>query len=103
MLQLYGIPRSRANRCLWMLEEMGQPYELVEKSAHPDDLRTAAWHRPLDPFQTCGDSQVLSPQPPQRLVIKRAEMRESPESGREPSRTSDQPIRIEVVNTIMRP
>ena len=45
MLQLYGIPRSRANRCLWMLEEMGQPYELVEKSAHPDDLRTAEYLR----------------------------------------------------------
>ncbi len=45
MLQLYGIPRSRANRCLWMLEEMGQPYELVEKSAHPDDLQTAEYLR----------------------------------------------------------
>ena len=45
MLQIYGTPRSRANRCLWMLEEMGQPYELVEKSAHPDDLRTAEYLR----------------------------------------------------------
>ena len=45
MLQLYGTPRSRANRCLWMLEEMGQPYELVEKSAHPDDLQTAEYLR----------------------------------------------------------
>ena len=34
MLRLYGTPRSRANRCLWMLEEMGHPYEFVEKSAH---------------------------------------------------------------------
>ena len=25
MLQLYGNPRSRAMRCLWMLEEMGEP------------------------------------------------------------------------------
>jgi glutathione S-transferase len=32
MIQLYGNPRSRAIRCLWMLEEMGQPHELVEKS-----------------------------------------------------------------------
>ena len=45
MLQIYGTPRSRANRCLWMLEEMGQPYELVEKSAHPDDLQTAEYLR----------------------------------------------------------
>lgn len=40
MLKLYGIPRSRANRCMWMLEEINQPYELIEKSAHPNDLRT---------------------------------------------------------------
>jgi glutathione S-transferase len=45
MLQLYGIPRSRANRCLWMLEEMGRPYELVERTAHPDDLQTAEYLR----------------------------------------------------------
>ena len=45
MLQIYGTLSSRANRCLWMLEEMGQPYELVEKSAHPDDLRTAEYLR----------------------------------------------------------
>ena len=45
MLQLYGTARSRANRCLWMLEEMGRPYELLEKSAHPDDLRMAEYLR----------------------------------------------------------
>jgi glutathione S-transferase len=45
VLQLYGIPRSRAHRCLWMLEEMGQPYELVETSAHPDDVQTAEYLR----------------------------------------------------------
>ena len=32
MLQLYGNARSRAMRCLWMLEEIGEPYQLVEKS-----------------------------------------------------------------------
>ncbi len=45
MLRIYGTASSRANRCLWMLEEMGQPYELVEKSAHPDDLQTAEYLR----------------------------------------------------------
>jgi glutathione S-transferase len=34
MIQLFGNPRSRAIRCLWMLEEIGQPHELVEKSTN---------------------------------------------------------------------
>ena len=41
MLQLYGNPRSRALRCLWMLEEVGQPYQLVDKSLRADDLHSA--------------------------------------------------------------
>src|SRR5690348_9044347 len=43
MLQLYGNSRSRAMRCLWMLEEIGQPYQLVEKTTRPDDLQTAEY------------------------------------------------------------
>ena len=30
MLKLYGVPRSRVMRSLWMLEELGVPYENVE-------------------------------------------------------------------------
>ncbi len=45
MLRIYGTLKSRATRCLWMLDEVGQPYELVEKSAHPDDTRTAEYLR----------------------------------------------------------
>jgi glutathione S-transferase len=45
MLQLYGNPRSRAMRCLWMLEEIGQAYQLVEKTTRPDDLQTAEYLR----------------------------------------------------------
>jgi glutathione S-transferase len=45
MLQLYGNPRSRAMRCLWMLEEMGRPYELIEKSTRAEDLQSAEYRR----------------------------------------------------------
>ena len=43
MIRLYGNPRSRAMRCLWMLEETGQPYQLIEKSTRADDLQTAEY------------------------------------------------------------
>jgi len=45
MLQLYGNPRSRAIRCLWMLEEVGQPYQLLDKSLRADDLHSADYLR----------------------------------------------------------
>ena len=45
MLELYGNPLSRAIRCLWMLEEMGEPYRLIEKSTRADDLRSADYLR----------------------------------------------------------
>jgi glutathione S-transferase len=45
MLQLYGNPRSRAIRCLWMLEEIGKPYQLVEKTTRADDLQTPEYLR----------------------------------------------------------
>jgi hypothetical protein len=45
MLQLYGNLRSRAMRCLWMLEEIGRPYQLIDKSTAADDLQTADYLR----------------------------------------------------------
>src|SRR5215469_8337485 len=45
MLQLYGNPKSRAMRCLWMLEEMGKAYQLIEKSTRIDDLQSAEYRR----------------------------------------------------------
>ena len=43
MLKLYGNVRSRATRCLWMLEETGEPYELVQTSVRTDDLQSPAY------------------------------------------------------------
>ena len=45
MLQLYGNARSRAIRCLWMLEEVGKPYQLVDKSLRAADLHSAEYLR----------------------------------------------------------
>jgi glutathione S-transferase len=43
VIRLYGNPRSRAIRCVWMLEEIGQPYELVEK--HTNELQNPEYLR----------------------------------------------------------
>jgi glutathione S-transferase len=45
MLQLYGNPLSRAMRCLWLLEETGEPYQLIEKSTRAGDLQTPEYLR----------------------------------------------------------
>ena len=45
MLQLYGNVRSRATRCLWMLEEIGAPYQLIEKTTKAEDLQSADYLR----------------------------------------------------------
>ncbi len=45
MIQLYGNVRSRATRCLWMLEEIGAPYQLIDKTTRADDLQSADYLR----------------------------------------------------------
>jgi glutathione S-transferase len=37
MIKIYGQVRSRANRCLWALEEIGVPYQLVPIDIHKGD------------------------------------------------------------------
>jgi glutathione S-transferase len=61
MIQLYGNLRSRAMRCLWMLEEVGEPYQLIEKSTRADDLQSAEYRR-LNPnarIPTLVDGEVV--------------------------------------------
>ena len=61
MLRLYGNAKSRASRCLWMLEEMGVPYELVEKSTRAEDLQSDEYLR-LNPnarIPTLVDGEVV--------------------------------------------
>ena len=45
MITLYGVPRSRAVRCLWMLEELGVPYRNVPTHFASGDTRTAEFLR----------------------------------------------------------
>jgi glutathione S-transferase len=61
VLHLYGNAKSRAMRCLWMLEEIGEPYQLIEKSTRPDDLQTPEYLR-LNPnarIPTLVDGEVV--------------------------------------------
>ena len=61
MIQLYGNLKSRAARCLWMLEEVGEPYQLIEKSTGPDDLQSSEYLR-LNPnarIPTMVDGEVV--------------------------------------------
>ena len=41
MIKLYGVPQSRAMRALWMLEELGLPYENVKVNSSPDRVKAA--------------------------------------------------------------
>jgi glutathione S-transferase len=48
-------------RCLWMLEEMGEPYQLIEKTTRTDELQTAEYLR-LNPnarIPTLVDGEVI--------------------------------------------
>mgnify|MGYP005838226419 CR=1 FL=1 len=40
MLKLHFAPNSRAQRSLWLLEELGLPYELNKMAFHPKDLKS---------------------------------------------------------------
>ena len=41
MLKIYGAPFTRAGRAVWMVEELGVPYELIGKNPRHGETRTA--------------------------------------------------------------
>ena len=49
MLKLHFAPNSRAERVLWLLEELELPYELNEMAFHPSDLKSDE-HRARHPL-----------------------------------------------------
>jgi glutathione S-transferase len=38
MLKLYGLTKSRALRCIWMLYEIGEPFELIRVHPHSPEF-----------------------------------------------------------------
>lgn len=49
MLTLHFAPNSRAGRIVWLLEELGLPYEVNKMAFHPKDLKSDA-HRARHPL-----------------------------------------------------
>ncbi len=49
MLKLHHAPNSRAGRILWLLEELGLPYELNRMDFHPRALKSDE-HRARHPL-----------------------------------------------------
>ena len=49
MLKLHHAPNSRAGRIVWLLEELGLPYELNAMKFHPSDLKSDE-HRARHPL-----------------------------------------------------
>ena len=49
MLKLHFAPNSRAGRIVWLLEELGLPYDINKMSFHPKDLKSDE-HRARHPL-----------------------------------------------------
>ena len=66
MLKLHFAPNSRAGRIVWLLEELGLPYEINKMAFHPKDLKSDE-HRARHPLGRVpvledGDISILSPE-----------------------------------------
>ncbi len=61
MLKLHFAPNSRAVRSLWLLEELGLPYELNRMAFHPKDLKSDAHksRHPLGRIPVLEDGDVM--------------------------------------------
>ena len=49
MLIVHFAPNSRAGRIIWLLEELGLPYEVNKMRFHPEDLKSET-HRARHPL-----------------------------------------------------
>ena len=49
MLKLHFAPNSRAGRIVWLLEELGLPYDINKMAFHPQDLKSDE-HRSRHPL-----------------------------------------------------
>lgn len=60
MLKLHHAPNSRAGRIVWLLEELGLPYELNRMDFHPKDLKSEDHRRrhPLGRVPVLEDASV---------------------------------------------
>jgi glutathione S-transferase len=58
MIKLYHAPRTRSMRIVWLLEELGIPYELNTVGFEPPS-RPFSQHTPTGKFPTLEDGEVL--------------------------------------------
>jgi glutathione S-transferase len=60
-LKLYGVASSRASRPMWLLEELGQPYELVRQDYRHGGTRTPGYLaiNPNGHIPTLVDDQII--------------------------------------------
>ena len=59
MIRLYFAPRTRSVRILWLLEELGLPYELIRVQFQPPAQNFFAQQTPLRKLPTIEDGDVV--------------------------------------------
>lgn len=59
MLKLYFAPRTRSVRIVWLLEELGLPYELIREEFIPTDKNFFSQSTPTGKFPTLIDGDLV--------------------------------------------